>query len=180
MQRALFNARVPVLGFVAYSGTGKTTLLKQIIPLLGEDGFRIGLIKRSHHRFEIDYPGKDSYELREAGANPVMICSSYRRATVTDFRPPRPSRLSDELRHFDQTGLNLVLVEGFKQESFPKIELHRPALGKPLLYPGDASIIAIATDEALNHTPRIPQLDLNDPARIAGYVRDWARSHDAR
>ena len=167
---SLPNARVPLLGFAAYSGTGKTTLLTKLIPRLMAEGLRIGLIKHGHHDFEIDHPGKDSYELRRAGASPVMLSSSRRRAVITEHRPPREPVLNDELAHFDQTSLDLILVEGFKREAFPKIELHRPALGKPLLFPEDRTIIAIATDAALAPEPPIPRLDLNDPDRIARFI----------
>lgn len=164
------NARVPLLGFAAFSGTGKTTLLTRLIPLLMAEGLRVGLIKHAHHAFEVDYPGKDSYELRRAGASPVMLSSSHRRAVMTEHRSPREPVLNEELLHFEQTGLDLILVEGFKREPFPKIELHRPILGLPLLFPGDATILAIATDAALAVEPPIPRLDLNDPARIARFI----------
>lgn len=164
------NARVPVLGFAAFSGTGKTTLLIRLIPLLKSGGLRIGLIKKSHHRFEIDHPGKDSYELRMAGASPVMLTSSHRRAIITEHEHIHERRLDEELAHFDQTGLDLVLVEGFKQERFPKIELHRPSLGKPLLFPEDDSIIALATDIELSGRPNIPVLDLNRPETVARFI----------
>jgi molybdopterin-guanine dinucleotide biosynthesis protein B len=164
------NARVPLLGFAAFSGTGKTTLLTRLIPLLDGAGLRIGLIKHSHHAFEIDYPGKDSYELRKAGASPVMLSSSHRRAIMTEHREIREPSLDEELRHFDQTVVDFILVEGFKRERFPKIELHRPALGRPLLFPEDDSIIAIAADAPLPVEPAIPRLDLNDPVQIARFI----------
>jgi molybdopterin-guanine dinucleotide biosynthesis protein B len=166
------NARVPLLGFAAFSGTGKTTLLTRLLPRFTANGLRVGLIKHSHHDFEIDYPGKDSYELRRAGASPVMLSSSHRRAVIAELPEVREPVLDDELRHFDQTGLDLILVEGFKHERFPKLELHRPALGRPLLFPGDDTIIAIATDAPLPVEPTIPQLDLNDLDRIARFILD--------
>ena len=166
----LRNAQVPLLGFAAFSGTGKTTLLKKIIPLLRLNQINVGLIKHSHHDFEIDYPGKDSYELRKSGANPVMLSSSHRRAIITERRGIEEPVLAEELSYFDQTGLDLILVEGFKRERFPKIELHRPVLGKPLLFPDDDTIIAIATDAELAATPDIPKLDINDPEQIAGFI----------
>ena len=164
------NALVPILGFAAFSGTGKTTLLKKIIPQLRLNGLNVGLIKHSHHSFEIDHPGKDSYELRRAGASPVMLSSSHRRAIITERRIIQEPALAEELTYFDQTGLDLILVEGFKRERFPKIELHRPALGKPLLFPNDDSIIAIATDSDPVVTPGIPRLDLNDPDQITRFI----------
>jgi len=173
------NARIPVLGFVAASGTGKTTLLTELIPLLKQDGLRIGLIKHSHHDFEIDQPGKDSFRLRKAGASPVMLVSRYRRAIITEFTPEQEPRLDDQLKQLDQSELDLILVEGFRTEQFPKIELHRPSLEKPLLYPNDPDIIAIATDAALDVPDYLPQLELNRPEMIAAFIRNHVmKNHD--
>jgi molybdopterin-guanine dinucleotide biosynthesis protein B len=173
------NARIPVLGFVAASGTGKTTLLTELIPLLKQDGLRIGLIKHSHHDFEIDQPGKDSFRLRKAGASPVMLVSRYRRAIITEFTPEQEPRLDDQLKQVDQSELDLILVEGFRTEQFPKIELHRPSLEKPLLYPNDPDIIAIATDAALDVPDYLPQLELNRPEMIAAFIRNHVmKNHD--
>jgi molybdopterin-guanine dinucleotide biosynthesis protein B len=170
---------VPLLGFAAFSGTGKTTLLTQLIPLLKAGGLRIGVIKHSHHAFEIDKPGKDSYALRAAGASPVMLSSNRRRAIITEWDEPREPRLAEELALFDRTAVDLILVEGFKHERFPKIELHRPALGRPLLFPDDDRIIAIATDEPLGAEPPITRLDLNRPDAIAGFICcDVLQRHD--
>lgn len=159
-----------ILGFAAYSGTGKTTLLTRLIPLLKQRGLRIGVIKHSHHDFEIDYPGKDSYQLRSAGASPVMIVSPYRRALITEFDPPSKISLQEQLSVFPTDELNLILVEGFRHEHFAKIELHRPSLGKDLLYPNDTSIIAIASDQPLNTQTQLPCLDLNNPNDIADFI----------
>ncbi|MGZ8928152.1 MAG: molybdopterin-guanine dinucleotide biosynthesis protein B [Methylobacter sp.] len=173
------NARIPVLGFVAASGTGKTTLLTELIPLLKQDGLRIGLIKHSHHDFEIDQPGKDSFRLRKAGASPVMLVSRYRRAIITEFTPEQEPRLNDQLKQLDQSELDLILVEGFRTEQFLKIELHRPSLEKPLLYPNDPDIIAIATDAALDVPDYLPQLELNRPEMIAAFIRNHVmKNHD--
>jgi molybdopterin-guanine dinucleotide biosynthesis protein B len=163
-------AHPPLLGFAAFSGTGKTTLLKQAIPLLKAQGLRVGLIKHSHHAFEIDHPGKDSHVLRQAGASPVMLSSSHRRAVITEHPEPKEPVLQDELACFDASGLDLILVEGFKHERFPKIELHRPSLGRPLLFPEDDSIIALATDAAPARLPDIPVLDINDPGAIVRFI----------
>ena len=166
----LYNAHVPILGFVAASGTGKTTLLTQIIPLLKNHGLRIGLIKHSHHDFQIDQPNKDSFRLREAGASPVLLVSPYRRAIITELSRQQEPTLDEQLKFIDQSELDLILVEGFKSEAFPKIELHRPALQHTLLYPNDADIIAIATDAPLVIPDYLTQLNLNQPKRIADFI----------
>ncbi|MDD1618720.1 MAG: molybdopterin-guanine dinucleotide biosynthesis protein B [Methylococcaceae bacterium] len=164
------HAHVPILGFAAFSGTGKTTLLTQTIPILKHHGVRIGLIKHSHHNFQIDQPGKDSFRLREAGASPVMLVSTHRRAIITEISPEQEPRLDDQLKLLDQSELDLILVEGFKAEQFPKIELHRPSLNKPLLYPNDPNIIAIASDCTLETPDYLIQLDINQPEIIADFI----------
>jgi len=175
------NAQIPILGFAAYSGTGKTTLLSQLIPLLQNAEIRVGLIKHSHHNFEIDKPEKDSYVLRKAGASPVMLVSSHRRAIITEFSDIMEPKLDDQLKAFDQSRLDLILVEGFKTEHFPKIELHRPILKHPLLFPDDSSVIALATDESIKppsdfinalktrHTLPI-LLNINKPEEVADFI----------
>lgn len=160
----------PVLGFAAFSGTGKTSLLTRLIPLLKSQGLRVGVIKHSHHDFEIDHPGKDSFRLRVAGATPMMLVSPYRRALITEFLPPREIKLQEQLAAFPSDGVDLILVEGFRSEAYPKIELHRPLLGKPLLYPEDANIIAIASDQPLATPAHLPCLDLNAPDAVAQFI----------
>ena len=173
------NALVPILGFAAPSGTGKTTLLTQLIPLLKKENIRIGLIKHSHHNFQIDKPGKDSFRLREAGATPVMLVSSHRRAIITEFATLAEPSLNEQLKYFDQSNLDLILVEGFKSEKFPKIELHRPSLELAQLYPDDSSIIAIATDHEISTQREIITLDLNNIPQIAGFIlRTFLKKHD--
>lgn len=165
------TTKIPILGFAAYSGAGKTTLLMRLIPLLKQQQLRIGLIKHSHHDFAIDQPGKDSYRLRAAGASPVLLVSKFRRAVITEFAGAREPFLSEQLQCFDQAQPDLILVEGFKHEHFPKIEVYRPALNKPLLYPNDTTIVAIATDEATLPVPdSLAVLDINNPEMIAGFI----------
>ncbi len=162
----------PLLGFSAFSGTGKTTLLKRLLPLFRSKGLRIGVVKHAHHRFEIDHPNKDSYELRKAGAAQMLIASRRRMAWITEFAEEHGEPgLEETLKALNPTSLDLVLVEGFKRDPFPKIELHRPSLGRPLLYPDDPDIIAVATDTALpTSTGHLPLLDLNNIEEIAEFV----------
>ena len=163
---------VPVLGFAAYSGTGKTTLLVKLIPLLKEQGIRVALIKHAHHDFDLDFPGKDSYELRKAGANQTVICTMTRMAMVTEFeRPSEEPDLEQIVASLDPGRADIVLVEGYKDIRFPKIELHRAALRKPYLYPHDDSVIAIACDEPPVGVS-IPVLDINDIDSIASFIYD--------
>ncbi|NIM29377.1 MAG: molybdopterin-guanine dinucleotide biosynthesis protein B [Gammaproteobacteria bacterium] len=166
----LSNAHLPIVGIAAWSGTGKTTLLKELLPLLGARGLRVGVVKHAHHSFEVDYPGKDSYELRKSGAAQMLIASRSRWALVVEQERGREPRLDEVLLELDQGALDLILVEGFKEEAFPKIELHRPSLGYPLLFRDDKAIVAVATDAPLEDTGDLPQLDLNSPADIAAFI----------
>lgn len=171
------QAPVPIIGFVASSGTGKTTLLKQLIPLLKAHGLRLALIKHTHHQFDIDTPGKDSYELRHAGAEQVMVASQRRWALMVET--PQQSddpQLDDLLSHLNSDNVDLVLVEGFRHEAIPKIELHRPALNRPSLFPEDPNIIAIATDTEVGMNTALPILDLNNPAAIADFILAFVTS----
>lgn len=163
---------LPLIGFSAFSGTGKTTLLTRLLPLLKEQGLRIGAIKHAHHQFEIDHQHKDSYRLRKAGADQMLVASRNLIALITEREDDQTEpELSDLLMSLDTRALDLVLVEGFKREHFPKIELHRPSLGKELLYPNDPNIIAIATDARLSTIPcHIPVLDLNNPKEIVDFL----------
>jgi molybdopterin-guanine dinucleotide biosynthesis protein B len=168
-----------MLGFAAFSGTGKTTLLTQLIPALKSKGLRIGLIKHSHHDFEIDQPGKDSFRLRAAGASPVMLVSKYRRAIITEFSQSVEPALQEQIKFFEHAELDLILVEGFRDECFPKIELHRLSLGNSLLYPNDTNIIAIASDVAMNTPAHLINLDINQPDEIANFIHQhFFQNHD--
>ncbi|MFQ2177152.1 bifunctional molybdopterin-guanine dinucleotide biosynthesis adaptor protein MobB/molybdopterin molybdotransferase MoeA [Aeromonas veronii] len=172
---------LPLLGFAAWSGTGKTTLLEQLIPLLVDRGLRIGVLKHAHHDFDIDQPGKDSYRLRKAGAQQMMVASRRRHARITETTHGETELAEADFRQllasFDQTELDLLLVEGFKHEHFPKIELHRAEIGKPLLFPEDSDIIALASDQPQQcgeqQQTSLPRLDINDLAAIADFVCRW-------
>ena len=162
----------PLLGFCAYSGTGKTTLLTSLIPVLNRNGLKIGLVKHAHHQFDIDQPGKDSYELRKAGACEMMVASAKRWALVHESPEVKVDPTLEELLpHLSLIELDLVLVEGFKHEPLEKIELYRPSLGNPLLYPDDSSIIALATDQPPDEIIQLPVLDLNDIEEIADFIK---------
>jgi molybdopterin-guanine dinucleotide biosynthesis protein B len=173
---AVITCDVPLLGFCAYgSGIGKTTLLTSLIPVLTERGLNLSVIKHAHHTFDIDHPGKDSYRIREAGAVQTMLGSRRRWALMTEMS--RISERKDDLRlaellpHMDTSLVDLILVEGFKQEPIPKIEIFRPSLNKPLLASTDPHIIAVATDGPAQTA--LPQLDLNDSQAIADFVQAW-------
>jgi molybdopterin-guanine dinucleotide biosynthesis protein MobB len=167
---ALQNAKVPVLGLVAFSGTGKTTLLTQLLPLLIENGLRVAVVKHAHHGFDIDHPGKDSYLARKAGAVQTLVASHERWALMTETPGQAEPHLDALLRHLDQDGVDMILVEGFKHETFPKIELHRSALDHALLYPHDSSIIALACDAPIAPPAPVARLDLNDVGAIARFI----------
>jgi len=161
---------IPVIGFAAFSGTGKTTPLEQLLPILTHSGVRIGMIKHAHHQFDIDTPGKDSYRLRKAGATQTLIASSQRWALITENPVEDTPQLADLIPHLDQKHLDLILVEGFKQAHIPKIELHRPSLGHPLLFPADSDIVAIASDAPFDIETDLPRLNLNQPEEIANFI----------
>jgi molybdopterin-guanine dinucleotide biosynthesis protein B len=168
--------RIPMLGFAAFSGTGKTTLLTRLLPLLRARGLRIGMLKHAHHGFDIDRPGKDSYELRRAGAEQMLVASARRWVLMVeegdDLEEPDLQQLVERL---DQDALDLILVEGFKHEDFPKIELHRPSMGQPLMCLDDPNIIALATDAKPAQEPPVPLLDLNRVEEIETCILDWLR-----
>ena len=164
-------SKLLILGFSAYSGTGKTTLLRQIIPALKQRGLRVSVVKHAHHHFDLDFPGKDSYELRKAGARQTVICTTTRMAVISEFdQPDEEPGLDDIIAMLDGNVVDLVLIEGYKDLKFPKIELHRAALGKPYLHLDDDSVIAIACDAPPPDGTNIPVLDINDVDAIACFV----------
>ncbi|HHF0485415.1 TPA: bifunctional molybdopterin-guanine dinucleotide biosynthesis adaptor protein MobB/molybdopterin molybdotransferase MoeA [Vibrio antiquarius] len=168
---------IPILGFAAYSGTGKTTLLEALLPKLTEAGLRIGMLKHAHHNFDVDKPGKDSYRLRKAGASQMLIASRNRFALMTET-PEAEAEFEYLLTRFDEEKLDVVLVEGCKNIAFPKIELHREEVGKPWLYPNDENIIAIASDSA-ELDSELPQMNINDLEAIAQFVIQYVQEAKA-
>jgi len=155
-----------VFGLAGWSGSGKTTLLTRLIPELIGRGLTVSTIKHAHHEFDIDKPGKDSWLHRQAGAREVMVASSRRFALMHELRDtPEPSL--DELVT-RMAPVDLLLVEGFKAHPHPKLEVHRPSVGKPLLYPDDAHIVGIASD--IDLAAPLPVLPLDAIAAIADFI----------
>lgn len=155
-----------VFGFAGFSGSGKTTLIEQLIPRLVVAGLRVSLIKHAHHAFDIDKPGKDSYRHREAGCTEVLVTSDRRWVMMHELRNEAEPSLEEQVARF--APCDLVLVEGFKRASIPKLEIHRPSHGRPLLHPEDPNIVAVACDAPVQTS--LPVLDINDPAAIAEFI----------
>lgn len=166
---------LPLLAVVAYSGTGKTTLLKHVIPLLISRGIRVGLIKHTHHQMDIDTPGKDSYELRKAGAAQTIVASNQRWALMTETPEQEEPNIYDLVGKMDASTLDLVLVEGFKYEKIAKIALFRQSLGRELSDLIDEYVIAIATDTEINTL--FPVLDINQPEQVANFIHQWLKNN---
>lgn len=166
----LIDFPVPILGFAAFSGTGKTTLLEKLIPILVNDGIRVALIKHSHHDIEMDIPGKDSYRLRKAGACQVVIAGTHRSILINEHKTPHDSRLEEQLSLLQTDRLDLVIVEGYRDVTFDKIELHRASLNKPLLFKSDPSIIAFASDTEVENVS-LPCFSINNPNEIGVFIK---------
>jgi molybdopterin-guanine dinucleotide biosynthesis protein B len=165
------GSAIPVIGFVAPSGTGKTTLLQKLVPVLRRRGRRIGYLKHAHHGFEVDRPGKDSYEIRAAGAHQVLLASGDRWVLQGTPKASGPDPdLAEMLARFDSEQVDLILVEGFKFSAFPKIEVHRAALGGPYLYADDPHILAMISDGAPPVGRHPPLLPLGDTEAIADFI----------
>jgi molybdopterin-guanine dinucleotide biosynthesis protein B len=173
-----------VIGLAGWSGAGKTTLLRRLIPTLTAQGLYVSTLKHAHHSFDVDQPGKDSWEHRQAGAREVLVASSMRWALMHELRDAAEPSLAALLARM--CPVDLVLVEGFKRDRHPKIEVHRTANAKPLLYPGDRSIVAIASD-VVPPDLTIPRYDLDDTEGIADVVQscalpidgiDWSEQRD--
>ena len=169
---------IPLLGFAAWSGAGKTTLLTRLLPVLRTRGLEVAMIKHAHHHFDVDKPGKDSYELRQAGAGQVLIASSRRFALMVENPPGEEADpvLSELVGRIDPRRADLILVEGFKQWDLPKIEVHRPSVGKPPLYREVAGVIAVATDAPILDFDG-PLLPVNDPDAVAAFIIDYLNIH---
>ncbi len=156
-----------VLGIAGYSGAGKTTLLEKLIPLLRADGAKISLIKHAHHGFDVDQPGKDSYRHRRAGASEVLVASDVRWALMHENASAQEPQLQELLSRL--SACDLVLVEGWKRDPIPKIEVHRADNGKPWLYPDDENILAVASDGP--PPDKKTWLALDDVAAIRAFIK---------
>jgi molybdopterin-guanine dinucleotide biosynthesis protein B len=152
-----------IIGLAGWSGSGKTTLITKVLPRLIARGQRVSTLKHAHHGFDLDQPGKDSFMHRAAGATEVVISSAKRFAILHELREESEWDLPDLLAKLSP--VDLVLVEGYKRDAFPKLEIHRRENGKPLLQPDDPHIVAIASDVALPQA-KVPVIDLDDIERI--------------
>jgi len=166
-----------VLGITGWSGSGKTTLIVALLPRLRARGLRVSTFKHAHHGFDIDRSGKDSYNHREAGAEEVLICSDQRWVLMHELRDEPVPSLDELLQRLQP--VDLVLLEGWKNEPWPKLEVWRPANGKPLRFPEDDSIIAVVTDSALrpelHGRSGLPVLPLNDADAVSEFIAGWVR-----
>jgi len=165
----------PVLAVVGWSGSGKTSLLEKLVAGLSDAGLRVNIVKHSHHDIALEPPRKDSARLRLAGAAEVMIASPYRIAIMRELRGQPEPPLAELLTRLSPA--DLTLVEGYKWETLPKIEVHRPALGKPALFHDDPAIVAVVSDapRPLEARAELAWLDLNDAARVMGWLCAWLR-----
>jgi molybdopterin-guanine dinucleotide biosynthesis protein B len=155
-----------IFGFAGYSGSGKTTLIEKLIPLFVQRGLKVSLIKHAHHTFDVDQPGKDSFRHRHAGCSEVLVTSSRRWALMSELRGAPEPTLNEQLSRLSPC--DLLLVEGFKHEHIPKLEVYRAVVGESMIHPYDSNIVAIASDAKVD-TP-LPQLDLNVPETIAAFI----------
>ena len=155
-----------IFGFAGWSGSGKTTLIERLIPLVVARGLKVSLIKHAHHTFDVDQPGKDSYRHRHAGCSEVLVSSSRRWALMHELRGAAEPGFEDLVAQISPC--DLLLVEGFKREKVPKLEVYRASVGEPLIHPHDPDVVALASDARLD--TRLPQFDLNDAPAIAGFI----------
>ncbi len=165
-----------VFGIAGWSNSGKTTLIERLLPLLAARGLRVSIVKHAHQKFDIDRPGKDSFRFREAGSHEVLISSPARWALMREHHGADEPALPELLTHLSDC--DLVLVEGFKREAIPKLEVHRSALGKPLLFPDDPHIVAIASDVPIETA--LPRFHVDDIENIVSCVIAYLEPIEAR
>lgn len=156
-----------IFGLAGWSGSGKTTLMAKLLPALTAKGIRVSTMKHAHHEFDLDKPGKDSWVHRQSGATEVAIVSAKRYAIMHELRGDPEPTIEELLLRLAK--VDLLLIEGFKRHAHPKLEIHRPSVGKPLLATDDPDIVAVASDAELPGL-KVPRLDLNDTGAIAGFV----------
>ena len=156
-----------IIGLAGWSGSGKTTLLAKVIPSIVARGLKVSTLKHAHHAFDVDQPGKDSHTHRMAGATEVLVSSANRWALVHELRGA--AELSLEALLDKLSPVDLVLVEGYKRQPHPKLEIYRASLGKPLMHPDDRAIIGIASDQPLPAAP-IPVIDLDDVEQVTEFL----------
>jgi molybdopterin-guanine dinucleotide biosynthesis protein B len=161
-----------VIGLAGWSGAGKTTLLTRVIPHLLEDGLRVSVIKHAHHEFDVDVPGKDSWVHRQSGATEVLVSSARRWALMHELRGAGEPRLPELLARMSR--VDLVIVEGFRREPHRKIEVHRAANQKPLLFPDDPGVVGLVTDTVVKTS--LPTADLDDVEAVAAMMKRAAIS----
>jgi len=166
-----------VFGLAGWSGSGKTTLMTRLLPELIGRGLTVSTMKHAHHAFDVDQPGKDSYTHRSAGATEVLVASANRWALMHEHRGAPEPTAAELMRHM--TPVDLLVIEGFKREPHPKLEIYRRANGKPLLHPDDPDIVAIASDVPLEKTP-LPVLSIDDIAGIADFIIGHCRLQPRR
>jgi molybdopterin-guanine dinucleotide biosynthesis adapter protein len=164
-----------IIGLAGWSGAGKTTLVTKVIPVLVGRGLKVATIKHAHHEFDLDRPGKDSWLHREAGASEVAVVSSRRWALIHELRDEPEPPLADILAKLSP--VDLVIIEGFKRHAHPKLEVYRASVGKPLLYPEDDCIVAIATDGPLRGA-QLPVVMLDDAESVANVMQAEAVPRD--
>jgi molybdopterin-guanine dinucleotide biosynthesis adapter protein len=168
--------KMRIIGLAGWSGSGKTTLVTKVIPRLIARGLKVSTLKHAHHGFDLDQPGKDSFFHRIAGATEVIVSSALRFAILHELREEPEWDLGSLVAKMSP--VDLVLVEGYKRDAFPKLEIHRAANGKPLIHPEDPHIIAVASDTALS-AAMVPVIDLNDVEAIADFLIKHAVPIDA-
>jgi len=173
-QRPVPENAMKVIGLAGWSGAGKTTLLTRVIPLLLKKGLRVSVIKHAHHAFDVDVPGKDSWRHRESGATEVLVSSTRRWALMHELRGAGEPRLPELLAKMSR--VDLVVIEGFKRDPHCKIEVHRAANAKPLLFPDDPGVVGIATDTAVETT--LPTAHLDDIEAVAAMMQRSAMPVD--
>ena len=166
--------RKKALGLAGYSGSGKTTLIEALLPLLQSAGLRVSVLKQSHHDFEIDVPGKDSWRHRQAGAHEVLLTSPHRWMLVHELRGQAEPGLDAHLARL--SACDLVLVEGFRHAALPKIEVWRAANARPWLHPDDPHVIAVAAD--VSPDSALPWISLNDVPAIAAFILEWTQQDE--